>query len=46
MQEQHNPEERPPVLEITKDMIEHLPSDLHKAIARDYVSRGYWRLIE
>lgn len=46
MQDMSDTKITPPALELTRDMIEHLPSDLHKAIAQDYISRGYWRLLE
>jgi|GEM_PF-6258501 len=32
--------------EVTTEMIDHLPTDLHKAIARDYILRGLWTLKE
>jgi len=37
-------EYRPRFREISRDEIDHLPTPIHKALAEDYLKRGFWRL--
>jgi hypothetical protein len=46
MSETLQPEYIPNYREITQEMLNALPSFIHKAIALDYVSKGYWRLLD
>lgn len=40
------PDYQPKFREVTREIIEHLPTALHKALAQDNVKRGLWRLKE
>lgn len=35
---------KPRFREVSQDEIDHLPSPVHRAVAMDYLKRGFWRL--
>ena len=37
---------KPAPREVTTEELEHLPSPIHRAIAEDYIKKGYWKLTD